>query len=405
MQANILNSKCIFKQVFGSLVVCLVVPYLLAIINLARSPALYIFTFGTFWNCILEILCFPFLPLILIILEHQTELKMKSYQPDEYEFVLNKERHKQIKKQTAAFIRTELGLETTPQIILSLLLLILSASQTRTLSGVEAFDETKDVYVHESEQSGFNYFNDLKDKLMTADAKIAFIIMSNVWSVFSTYTSFIRSISSTKCHFPIVSKLMLLPYVILSVGLKFFGCILFLTPTLGLFSLSRHFQGELFPYWTAMDVLGSNSVNVTTDQVYFSNIPAFPWSTLTRYNYTDPKNPIPPKYEDLYTIFSLKTYLIFFWIILAVQAILTIFVKKVTNLESFARKNWTEKITHCMENVWIPAPLEDWDDTHGTISHYRERQRTNLKEIGCTLLLNLLFNLVLLVPIWIFGKN
>ena len=163
------------------------------------------------------------------------------------------------------------------------------------------------------------------------------------------------------------------------------------------------------PFWTAMNEIRDANwnwilVNVTTDVVYFSNL-TFPWSTLTRFDYTDPENPIRPSYENLYTMFSLETYLYSFWAVLALQAILTYFVKKSTNPCSFARKNWSEKMTHCMENVFIPAPLEDWDDLPGTISQYKQRQRTNLIEIGCTLVINLLFNLLLLIPIWIFCKT
>ena len=120
--------------------------YAIASFNLAKSDAIDKFNLGKCQRYALKSMRLVMLPFVLIALEDQTELKLKFSQMSEIE--MNIEAYSCVKMESAQFIRTELGLETTPQIAFSLILLLLSKSVTRTIPGIEAFDETSEKTVN-----------------------------------------------------------------------------------------------------------------------------------------------------------------------------------------------------------------------------------------------------------------
>ena len=365
--------------------------YAIASFNLAKSDAIDKFNLGKYQRYALKSIGLVILPFVLISLEDQTQLKLKFSQMSEIE--MNIEAYSCVKMESAHFIRTELGLETTPQIAFSLILLLLSKSVTRTIPGIEAFDETSEKTDFLEEQSGL------------AIDSMYFIIMANLWTLFSTWRSYIRSMSLTKKHFPLVADLLLGLFVMISVAMKIGTILIYFTPCLGLFNVHRLYQGELMSYWAAMGPHRSfkYSVNTETDSVSFSNL-TIPWSEFSRWNYSDPKNPERPSLTKYYTQFDLNTYFMIFWLILGAQAIVIVLVKKISHAKTFSKKKWNEVITHSLQNVWVQSPMEDWDEKHTSISFYKIRQKYNLIEMGCTLLVNLIFNVILQAPMWILGK-
>ena len=110
-------------------------------------------------------------------------------------------------------------------------------------------------------------------------------------------------------------------------------------------------------------------VNVTTDLCYFSDIPPFPWSDLTRFDYTDLYNPRPPPIT-IYTYFNLETILVGFWIIWFLHIFVVWFVKRFSNPDSYKHQRRLEALINAMENGQIPAPMLDWDDLPATIPEY-----------------------------------
>ena len=150
--------------------------------------------------------------------------------------------------------------------------------------------------------------------------------------------------------------------------------------------------------------------------VAFSNITSIPWKALTNfnttwnpeYNYLDrlanvPKTiSIPP--VTIYTYFKLETCLYGFWILMLVQACLILISKRITNPMPFKRQNWAKMISHALENCQLPVPMEDWDDHHGPIASYVKAQKKVEHEMACTLLINLLINLIMCIPMAILGK-
>ena len=365
--------------------------YLLAAFNLLHSQAFKIFNFIKPLNFLLKVLSLPILPFVLILQEYLLEVQLLFC--DRGNLDLNREQYKEIKAQTSAFIRTELGNEATPQLMLSLLILLVSSSTTRTVHGLELFNELEeDVHV---------------SKAIEIPA-IFIIVVANIWTLISSWTSYIRCLSATKTRFPFPAQAILGLYVSIAVMIKISSCILFLMPALGIGNCLRHLQGERYPYWSAIGFSGglwgnvSYSVNVTSDVVYFSNI-TFPWSELTRFDYSDESNPIPPD-VTLYTQFELETYLISFWFLLILQALLVIVAKEITNPKVFEKLSWNVVLTNALENVWIQAPLQDWDDEHSSIPDYKKRQKCVTMEMGFAIFINMIISTVMLVPIWILRK-
>ena len=375
-----------------------VVPFLVATLNLALSPALHIFTYGPCLNWSLKFFCLPFLAFVLIILEYQNELKVKFSQKGKVDE--NIQHYKKSKAQTSAFIGMELAMETVPQMYISLIALLVPLSATMTVGGLESLDETKETKIE------IPYFS----ISFGPEATRAFVILANVWSLRSCWMTLIRMMSSSKSFFPWTSKMILGLYTLLSVSQKLTSCLLFLTPCLGLFDILRHLQGEYLPYWVAMNPTEGfppedkiPSVYVENDVVMYGNL-SFPWKKLTRFDYSDPKNPIPPP-VTIYTKFNLETYLIGFWILLSIQALVILLGKKLSNPERFAALNWIEIIGNCMGNIWIPTPFQDWDHEDVAIPLYKLRQKNNNKELLCTIVIHWIFNIIFLAPIWILGKK
>ena len=205
----------------------------------------------------------------------------------------------------------------------------------------------------------------------------------------------------------------------ISVAIKTSVMIALLVPALGLFNVLRHYQGELLPYkvishppqhttntnffGTDQDPLTFPMINVTQDLMYYSNATPIAWSKITRFDYTDLKNPVKPPLT-LYTGFSTKVYLAMFWVVVLLQPLIIYFVKKYSNPKPFDRLDWLNKIIHSMENSQIPSPMEDFEELPGSVNQHIERSQNILKEMGLTILANCFYHLIMLIPIFILCK-
>ena len=331
------------------------------------------------------LICFPFLPFMLIVMEHRTSYQLENCADSEVNETLKK--HREVRKHAAKFFRTELGIENSLQITFSMLLLLFAISNTRVIEGLKVlFDETSET-----------------DELIFGIPPEIVLIVNNVWTFFSCFRTYLKRISWTKASIPLLAKCMLFGFVILSMSMSILANIVYLTPSLGLFSIFRHYQGENIPYYTP----GFNTllppINVTTDLCYFSDVPPFPWTDLTRFNYSDRYHPTAPP-TTIYTYFAIEPILIAFWMIWFIHIFVVWLVKWLSNRESYSRQNVLEAFINAMENCQIPAPMSDWDDYPGTIPDYVQRQKYVNWEMGLTMVVNLVKNLVMLIPMWIFGN-
>ena len=379
-------------QTYKSLMGSLVIPYSIACLNIAIDDIL--FECGPIPKTFLTIICLPVMPFVLIIVEAYTKLKLQFCKKDEIEQLSDK--YQKIKEGTCCFIRTELGCETTIQSFLGLLLLFFSMSSTKISETLALFDDTKNREQSETlEEHGYYLSPD------------TFLVLANIWSLFSGWRSFIRGMKASKDRFPFVSQLVLAGHVVLSMITKVAACLLFLTPCLGLFDCHRHFQGLLMPYdiveLSSNDPETYGKLNVSTDYVSYSNL-TFPWAQLTPYDYSNPSSPQKPEIT-MFTVFDQEQILPCLWILFVIQVFLIMASKRLTNPEQFRRLNLLKSLTHCFENVWIPGPLRDWDHGQSTLDEYKQKRTRIDIEIGMTICLNLLMNVLMLVPLQIFAYN
>ena len=339
--------------------------------------------FGPTKNVLLMIFLFPFLPFILIFMEEQSLLKLEHCTSNQADQLLDA--YRELKAQTCGFVKIELCAECSLQLTFGLLLLAFSRSKTRTESGLEViFDSNK--------------------PLMFGIPPMVLIVLNYLWNVFSAWRSFVRGMSTTKDHFPLKSSQVILGfYVVLSLLINCSVTLVFFAPSLGLFGLLAHYQGELLPYWTASELIVKEGRSLDTELVYYSDVEPFPWSQLTRFDYSDPDHPIKPALEDVYTFFSMEMILVSFWVLLGLQTMAIMLAKKLSNPKNFRKKGWLQIMTHAFENTQIVCPMEDWDDEHGPISHYVERQKLVEREMFCTSIVNMLFHAIMTVPMIIFG--
>lgn len=112
--------------------------------------------------------------------------------------------------------KLELGLETIYQLQLQLILLFNALSKTRTNEGFNViFEDGQNVW------------------------STVLLTLSSIWSFVSCSMSHIQGLSLSRDHFPVVSKLLIGLYALLSVFKRVLCVILYFTPSLGLFSLLR----------------------------------------------------------------------------------------------------------------------------------------------------------------------
>ena len=385
------GSSYFLTWVFSSLLGTLVLPYVLSLMRLIKYGYEYpgvsiIKKIGFLFLC-------PVLPIILLFGQGITQFQLENCQRKDAQKWMKA--YGDIKQVSSKFIKTELGLETTIQITMSILLLLFSRSDTRTEQGLEGiFDSKEDILGVPAE---------------------AFIVLSLAWSIKSAWSSYVAGISWKKDYFSFKSQLFLGIYVVLSVSIKTVSLILFLLPTLGLANTLRHFQAELKPYkviaephpngqYDRLSMLPENfkAPNVEA-QMFFADAPPIPWSVISRFDYSDPQNPMKPSLH-LYTIFSTKVYLVLFWVIIMVQPIFVFLVKKFSNPGPFSRQDWLDKIIHSMENSMLPSPLEDFEELPGTVDEHVKRSKLLIKEIGWTILANFFQHLLLMSPLCILCK-
>jgi hypothetical protein len=111
----------------------------------------------------------------------------------------------------------------------------------------------------------------------------------------------------------------------------------------------------------------------------------------------------PPPLE-LYTKFTVQTYFFAFWGILLLQT-LTIFVIDkiwVKNVPKSATL-W-DRTLHAVQKSSFPFPYTNWHQEKGTCNEHLKRKQAVQQEVLVVIMINLLFNMILLIPLPIFCK-
>ena len=111
----------------------------------------------------------------------------------------------------------------------------------------------------------------------------------------------------------------------------------------------------------------------------------------------------PPSIE-LYTEFSLAIYFLAFWFLLSIQS-LTIFIADKFCINSIPSSATTwECIIHAFQKTSFPFPFANWHDEIGSCQDHIKKKKESQCEVFVAMLINLLFNMFMLIPLPILCK-
>ena len=84
--------------------------------------------------------------------------------------------------------------------------------------------------------------------------------------------------------------------------------------------------------------------------------------------------------------------------------LLLVIVLKIHTSEIIKKAGRFEILRHCLENMNIPIPFEDFDVGKGCIKDYRRRRKNVIIEMSSLMTLNLIFNFLMMTPLIYTGQ-
>ena len=127
------------------------------------------------------------------------------------------------------------------------------------------------------------------------------------------------------------------------------------------------------------------------------------WRDLDRTDWTDAKHPVFAPYT-LYTGLTLGQTFTAFLVLLYLHLMAVIAVKIFT-AANIKKEGKLEFLRHCLENMNIPVPHEDFDVREGGISDYRARRWKVNREMFYLMMVNFTVNILMLTPLIYTGLN
>ena len=204
-----------------------------------------------------------------------------------------------------------------------------------------------------------------------------------------------KSMALSKPFFPFTAKLAALLWTFALMAKRMLVLVLYFAPSLGLFNLLHHWKWEQIPFAIR------KRRNVTADdELVLLNIEPRPWTDLDRWNYSDV--PTPPDYT-IYTVYTAAEYFKIFWILLFIQSAINTILKLWTSPRFRTEASFLDKILHGLENCNIPSPWKDWDEDAVTVEDHQIQFKAVTKEMLATILVNFIFNTVMLLPLYFTG--
>ena len=288
-------------------------------------------------------------------------------------------------------IKLELGLESVYQLVITLILLLLSYTETPVEKGL------KTVF---------------KEGL--GALPLFLLVTSNILSAKSFATSHCKVLNICREHFPSTSRLIATLYSLCGLITRVVAIIMYFTVPLGLFSLLRHWQGEQYPWdWLTLDYVTPEGL------MFMGDNDGFVWNEVDRWmkngslfffsreGYLEP-NPnhfIAAPDITLYTGLTWRPYLYIFFAHVTIHSIVIFFAKyKLSKVFRYGF-NLLDKFIHSLENTNLPFNYREWDDGMGDAEEHRRRMRQNWKEGLVTIIINASFNTSLLVPLCYLGMH
>ena len=347
-------------------------PFILSTLRLVLNGPKVLFGNNGFMYWLAMVLCIPIYPIFLIMRESILVQASKNYK-------VSLNLLKDAKYHVSQFIQADLGLESHLQSVFAIVFLLLATSSTRTIVGFEVLFENQTTFY-------------LPTKLALS--------CSILWSLYSCIGSHLKGISKRRDFCPVPSLITILGFTTISIGIRTFCYIFYLTPCFGLWNCLRHLQGEMYPYLQPYEA----KVNVSQEMFHFGNAPIIPWSKITRWNYVGYRDAEPPKYT-LYTYFTIEQYFFGLFGVLVLNTIFQIWIKKKTNPDVFYKLSNLDLLIHGISSCFIPQPMEDWDEEQGGIEKHQIRKDLVFKEMFASIILNFGFNALLLSPLTILAVN
>ena len=113
---------------------------------------------------------------------------------------------------------------------------------------------------------------------------------------------------------------------------------------------------------------------------------------------------VPPS-SELYVQYSLQTYFISFFGILFIQSS-TIFFTDMAWVKNIPKSTsiW-KRIVHAIQKSHFPFPFTNWHEANGNCNDHLKRKKAVQKEFILTSLVNLFYNMLMLVPLAILCKS
>ena len=272
-----------------------------------------------------------------------------------------------------------IGFEVIIQLTIQILVLLLNRTDTPTTGGLETlFDDGKKI-----------------------DAITVFLILSIIWSLFSTIKVNTNITILEKGFCPTTSKLVVLAWSTFAILRRVLSLVALFIPSLGLFSLLHHFEWDKIPVKARQEYAKKLAIS-PDDKIRLHGLDeTIYWSGQDRWDYTDPEHPTPPDYPT----YTLPMPHIFIALtVLSIIQFVTIFAVKIWNSKDFRMEyHWTNKGIHVLENLNFASPFTDWDDGDYTIQEFKERAKAVHKEVIGTQTVNFLATMTMLVPLWFTG--
>ena len=286
-------------------------------------------------------------------------------------------------------IKLELGLESVYQLVITLILLLLSYTETPVEKGL------KTVF---------------KEGL--GALPLFLLVTSNILSAKSFATSHCKVLNVCREHFPSTSRLIATLYSLCGLITRVVAIIMYFTVPLGLFSLLRHWQGEQYPWdWLTLDYVTPEGL------MFMGDNDGFVWNEVDRWmkngslfffsreGYLEP-NPnhfIAAPDITLYTGLTWRPYLYIFFAHVAIHTRVIFFAKCKLSYVFKHGLNLLDKIIHSLENTNLLFNCQEWDDGNGNAEEHRRRMRSNLKEGVVIIIIDAVFNSSLLSPLYYLG--
>ena len=113
---------------------------------------------------------------------------------------------------------------------------------------------------------------------------------------------------------------------------------------------------------------------------------------------------IPPPLE-LYTQFSLQEHFLIFWAILFIQILTISIVDKIYINNIPSSVSLWQRFVHSCQKINFPFPYTNWHEGNGSDSDYQHRKNAVEKEVLVATTVNLVFSMILLIPLVILCKS